>query len=143
MQDATPSGALPGSKYYLNRQVLSKIRKLKDENKNYIYQRPSEGLPATIWDFPYELNDILPDKNTTGVNKPLVGFGNLKLAAILGDKQQIRTKLLTEATITDTDGETEINLAQQDMVALRLEERVGYVVALPKAFTVLVTGDAS
>jgi len=67
----------------------------------------------------------------------------LKLAAYFGDKQQIRAKLLDQATITDADGSTTINLAQQDMIALRLEERVGYVLALPSAVTVLRTGTSS
>jgi hypothetical protein len=49
----------------------------------------------------------------------------------------MRTKLLDQATLTDSDGQTEINLAEQDMLALRIVERVGYVVALPAALTVL------
>jgi hypothetical protein len=44
---------------------------------------------------------------------------------------------LEEATITDTDDSTVINLAEQDMIALRIVERVGYVVALASAATVL------
>jgi hypothetical protein len=64
-------------------------------------------------------------------------FANLKKAAIFGDKQQLRVKLLEEATITDTDDSTVINLAEQDMIALRIVERVGYVVALASAATVL------
>ena len=142
--DATPTGALAGAKFYLNRQALSVIRKLKSSTAGeYIFQRPGNGLPGTIWDYPYELSDAFPDNTTTGVNKPLIAFGNLKLAAILGDKQQIRVKLLDQATVTDGDGETTLNLAEQDMVALRLEERVGYVLALPTAVSVLLTGDAS
>ena len=82
-------------------------------------------------------------RTLTGADKPFVVFGNLKLAAIFGDKQQIRAKLLDQATITDGDGETTINLAEQDMIALRLEERVGYVMGLPSAVVVLKTGAAS
>jgi len=48
--------------------------------------------------------------------------------------------MLDQATITDTDGETAINLAEQDMVALRFVERVGYVLALPEGISVLKTG---
>lgn len=137
MQDATPSGALNGSKYYFHRSVLSVIRKLKDANGNYIYQAPANGLPGTIWNFPYETSDAFPAVSTVTTNTPYVLFGNLQRAAILGDKQQLQVKLLTEATITDTDGSTQINLAEQDMQALRVVERVGYVLALPKAMTVL------
>jgi HK97 family phage major capsid protein len=144
MIDKTPAGALPGSKFYLHRSVMSVIRKLKDDNDQYIYQRPSEGMPGTIWDYPYELVEAMPDKAAGATHqKGMIVFGNLKVACIFGDKQQIRAKVLDQATITDGDGETVINLAEQDMVALRLEERVGYVLALPKALTVLKTGTSS
>lgn len=146
MIDKTPAGALPGAKFYMHRTILSQIRKLKDPvTGQYIYQRPSEGLPGTIWNYPYELVEAMPSKTACGTtaNKGFIIFGNLKLAAYFGDKQQIRAKLLDQATITDADGSTTINLAQQDMIALRLEERVGYVLALPTAVTVLRTGASS
>lgn len=137
MIDATPSGALPGAKFYLNRTVLSVIRKLKDLDGNYIYQQPGMGLPATIWDYPYELSDAFPLAADVVPGSPYILFGNLKQGCIFGDKQQIRAKLLDQATITDTDDQTTINLGEQDMVALRIVERVGFLVALPKALTVL------
>lgn len=149
MQDATPSGILPGSKYYMHRTIFSYLRKLRTDAISASDGKGAFLLPLTksgledILGYPIELVDAMPDKTTTGVNKPFVLFGNLKVAAIFGDKQQIRAKLLTEATITDGDGTTTLNLATQDMVALRLEERVGYVLALPTAVTVLQTGDAS
>lgn len=137
MIDKTPSGALAGAKFYFNRTVLSVIRKLKDNNGNYIYQNPGQGLPATIWNYPYETSDAFPTLASVKTGDQYVLFGNLKQGAVFGDKQQLRVKLLDQATITDTDGSTVINLAEQDMVALRIVERVGYVVALAAALTVL------
>lgn len=143
MQDATPSGAQDGAKYYLNRSWFSKIRKMKDSQGNYIYQAPSQGQPGTIWDKPYELSDAFPSVADTEVGDPFVLYGNLKQAAVFGDKQQLRVKLLDQATITDTDDSTIINLAEQDMVALRVVERVGYTVALAAAATVLKYAEES
>jgi HK97 family phage major capsid protein len=137
MIDATPSGALNGAKFYFHRTVLSIIRKLKDNDGNYIYQQPANGLPGTIWNYPYETSDAFPAAAEVTDGDQYVLFGNLKQGAVFGDKQQLRVKLLDQATITDTDGSTVINLAEQDMVALRIVERVGYVVALPTALTVL------
>jgi HK97 family phage major capsid protein len=142
MQDATPSGALAGSKYYMNRTILSVVRKLKTQDLAYVFQNPGQGLPAQIWDYPYELSDAFPEFSSVVAGSPYILFGNLKLGAIFGDKQQLRVKLLEEATITDTDDQTEINLAEQDCVALRIVERVGYVIALPTALTVLDCDDA-
>jgi len=149
MQDSCPSGALIGAKYYMHRHVLSYLRKLRadavsaSDGKGAFLLPPTKADLEDILGFPIELSDALPSKTLTGVNKPFVIFGNLKMAAIFGDKQQIRAKLLDQATITDGDGQTTINLAEQDMIALRLEERVGYVLALPTAVVVLKTGPAS
>jgi HK97 family phage major capsid protein len=137
MIDATPSGALAGSKFYMNRTVFSVIRKLKDLNGDYIFQNPGNGVPGTIWNYPYELSDAFPGQADVEEGDNYILFGNLRMSCVFGDKQQLRVKLLDQATITDTDGQTIINLAEQDMVALRIVERVGYVLALPTALTVL------
>lgn len=137
MIDATPTGALAGAKFYFHRTVLSLLRKLKGSDGQYIYQAPANGLPGTIWNYPYETSDAFPALSTVTDGDQYILFGNLKQGAIFGDKQQLRVKLLDQATITDSDGSTVINLAEQDMVALRIVERVGYVVALPTALTVL------
>ncbi len=51
---------------------------------------------------------------------------------ILGIRQDMQYKLLTEAVIQDADsGDIVYNLAQQDMVALRVTFRVGFQVANP------------
>ena len=149
MQDECASGALAGAKYYMNRTIYSYLRKLRadavsaSDGKGMFLLPPNKKSIEDILDYPIELSDALPDKTLAGADKPFVIFGNLKLAAIFGDKQQIRAKLLDQATITDGDGQTTINLAEEDMIALRLEERVGYVLALPTAIVVLKTGASS
>lgn len=138
MIDKQPSGALAGSKFYMHRKTLTIIRKLKDVTSGqYIFQRPQDGQPGTIWDYPYELSDAFPEPTDVSTGEAYILFGNLQQAAVFGDKQQLRVKLLDQATITDTDDETVLNLAEQDMIALRIVQRVGYVLALPKAVTVL------
>ena len=47
----------------------------------------------------------------------------------------IRTKILTEASLTDSTGD-KINLAEHDMIALRAYKRVGYVPVLPDGIAV-------
>jgi HK97 family phage major capsid protein len=70
-------------------------------------------------------------------------FGDFKRGVAYGEKSGILFKNLDQATITDVDGETSINLAEQDMVAIRAVQRVGMKVTLPAAMRRLVTGDAS
>jgi hypothetical protein len=49
---------------------------------------------------------------------------------------------LDQASVYDADG-TLINLAERDMLALRVHKRVGYVPVLPDGIAVLSTGAAS
>ena len=143
MVDETPTGALSGSKFYMHRSVFSVIRTLKASTAGtYLVQSPTDGAPATIWGYPVELSDALPTVKDTGNDQPFVMFGNLSVAAIFGDKQQLRVKMLDQATVRNSDDDADLNLAQQDMVAIRIVERVGYVLALPTAVTVLKTVSA-
>lgn len=140
--DATPSGALDGAKFYMHRSVFSKIRALREgasADGAYLVQQPTASEPASLWGYPIVTSDAFPLVSETGEDQPFVLFGNLKKAAIFGDKQQLRVKMLDQATIRNVADDANINLAQQDMVAVRIVERVGYVLALPEAVTVLKT----
>lgn len=144
--DATPTGALAGSKFYMSRTVYSTLRKLREDAVAggdgmgaFLIQNPVAGEPATIWGYSIEVSDAFPALSVTGNSKPFILFGNLKRAAIFGDKQQLRVKMLDQATIRNVADDADINLAAQDMVAIRIVERVGYVLALPSAVSVLKT----
>jgi HK97 family phage major capsid protein len=137
--DATPSSFLAGSKFAMNRAARSVIRLMKDENENFIFSPATAGNPSTVLGYEVEEVDVLPDLSTTGNSKPIAAFGNFKTAGVVATKGGLQVKQLTEATITDTDGETNLNLAQQDMTALRFVERVGFLLQQPKAVSVLKT----
>jgi HK97 family phage major capsid protein len=149
MIDAIPTSALTGAKFYMNRTALSVIRKLRENGTTgaYIYQNPGQGLPATIWNYPVEISDAFPAVGDVLAGEAFVLFGNLKKTCVFGDKQQIRIKMLDQATITDTDDESDnngdLNLAEQDMTALRFVERVGYVCGLPGSLVKLIAGQES
>jgi HK97 family phage major capsid protein len=137
--DATPSSFIQGSKWAMNRLALSVIRMMKDTTGNFLFTPASAGNPATVLGYEVEPVDTLPDLTTNGISKPVLAFGNFKIAGTVATKGDLKVTQLTEATIHDVDGSTALNLAEQDMTALRFVERVGFLLKQPKAVTVLKT----
>jgi len=137
MKKGMPAAARRNGTYIFNPDTEILLQQLKDNQGRYILQQPTDNAPGKIWGRPYELSDALPTPDEVQDGDPWIIFGDLKKSCILGDKQQIRVKILEEATITDTDSLTPINLAEQDMIAMRVVERVGYVCVLPEGISVL------
>lgn len=137
--DATPSVFARNGRFAMNRLARSVVRLMKDDNNNFIFSPATAGNPATVLGYEVEEVDILPDLTTTGNDKPILAFGDFKTAGTVATKGALAVKQLTEATITDVDGETALNLAEQDMTALRFVERVGFLLKQPKAVSVLKT----
>lgn len=143
MQDATPQGALRNGKYYMHRSIMSIVRKLKDSDGAYIYQRPAEGGPATIWGKPVVEVEVMPTSSDTAANTPFVLFGDMKKAAIFGYKGTIRAEMFNAGVVRNVADDGDINLITSDRRAVRFIERVGYVTVLENAMTKLVTAAAS
>lgn len=143
--DATPQGGLVNGKFYMHRSIRSIVRKLKDADGAYIYQRPSETGPATIWGYPVVEVEVFPTSADSAADTPFVLFGNLRKAAWVGVKSNGLSMMLSnQATVGGSvEGEGDINLFEQDMTALRIVERIGYVAVLPLAVTKLTTGPVS
>lgn len=81
-----------------------------------------DGLPIS-----YPMRGLWPTAGAAGTNvRAIVGdFDEF----VVGVRQDITLKVLTEAVIQDNTGAIIYNLAQQDMTALRLTFRVGWQVA--------------
>lgn len=75
----------------------------------------------------YPMRGLWP-ANTTGLAEGIAGdFGQL----VLGVRQDMTFKILDQAIIQDASGNIVYNLAQQDMVALRVVFRAGWQVSNP------------
>lgn len=142
MINAAPASIKKTGKFYLSSSVLAVIQKVKDTTGRYIWGGPTGDTPGTIWGRPYEIIDAMDAVGDVATGEAFIIFTDLRKTAMFFDKKQIRVKQLTEATITDVDNSTVLNLAQQDMSALRFVERVGYVLALPKGVVVLVVSSS-
>jgi len=160
MTIATPEGAVAGAKFYMHRQVWAAICARRadavaenDTKGNYLIQQPTQGSPGSIWGFPVVLVEAMPSLTDLGYtldeisgdcdpDLPFLIFGNLQKCVAYGDKQGLRVKVLDQASVYD-DNDNLINLAERDMIALRVHKRVGYVIILPGGICVLSTGAAS
>ncbi|APT75053.1 hypothetical protein LN42_00565 [Marinitoga sp. 1137] len=125
---AVPSKIEKNSVFIMHRTILTKIKTLKDGNGNYIFDPTSK----TIWGYPVITVDAMPALADTAVDKAFVIFGDINYL-YLGDKRQISVKLADQASIGTT------NLFEQDMLALKVTERVALGVAMPNAFAILKT----
>jgi HK97 family phage major capsid protein len=84
------------------------------------------ALPSDIPTVNYALAGLWP----TGVNAAELVAGDFT-KLVVGVRQDMTYKLITEGVITDNTGAIIYNLPQQDMVALRLVFRAGYAVSNP------------
>lgn len=143
MQDATPAAANSRAKYYMNRSIRSLVRKLKDENGQYIYSAPNGTDPAMLWDKPIVEVEVLPTKAQTAASKVFALYGDLKRACIFGYKGAIAAKRFDAGVVRNVADNADINLITTDREAMRWTERVGYICVLPQAVTRIRTGAAS
>jgi len=160
---AIPSTAVPGAKYYMHRSVFAAICARRsdavsanDVKGNYLVQQPLNGAPGSLWGYPVVLVEAMPSLTDLGYGDgdftelggdadpdlPFIIFGNLKKCVIYGDKKGIRLQVLDQASVYD-DNDNLINLAERDMIALRVHKRVGFLVVLPEGICVLSTGASS
>lgn len=109
--------------------LMAKLRGVRSAvEKLPIFKRDMQsGSQYTIDGVPIEF----PDNGSVDATAALMFAGDFK-KLVWAMRQDITYKVLSEATIYDTDGTTPLyNLAQQDMVALRAVMRVGWAAPNP------------
>jgi len=79
-----PEAYRPGAEFYFNSTVVTKYRKLKATDNNYLWQDSiSAGAPATLHGYPVRTSDYMPGTVATGLYTG--AFANLKLGYIFAD----------------------------------------------------------
>jgi HK97 family phage major capsid protein len=134
--DAVTAGSEQDGKYYLNKNILTHIRKLKDTQGQYIWNAPANGAPGTIWGYPYETVPVMPGNGASAIDTSFVVFGNFKRCVMFGDRQALTIDLADQATVDST------SLWQYNLIALRFEERLDIEVALAGGIARLTTAHA-
>lgn len=126
LTDKLSTGAKVGARFYMHPTILSVVKKLKDANGQYIWQGPSQGQPASIWGYPYQLIEQLPSISQDGSGKTFIVFGNL-IYVMLGDRQQVQFAL------------SEHEKFSKIQTVLRCYERLAIKVAQPTGIARLKT----
>jgi HK97 family phage major capsid protein len=109
-----PNGAIG------NVTIKARLRSVRDTTGQTI------ALPADVPTPDYALAGLWP----TGLSAAELLVGDFS-KLVVGVRQDMTYKLITEGVITDNTGAIIYNLPQQDMVALRLVFRAAYAVANP------------
>lgn len=137
---AIPTSSAQGGKFYLSRSRYGGLLQAKDTQGRYLITPGTGGnglSGTTIWGPAYEVVEVLEEfgqRNT-------VIFGNLQYVALVV-KNGLQLTTLREGTVHDADGNA-VNLAEQDMTALRAVVRMAARCQFPAAFAKLTSGTVS
>ena len=131
-------------RWIMSLSVVNAFRKLRSvvgsDKQGFLFQGFGNQIPATMWDIPYDFSAIMPKtSDVSQAGKKFIGLVDYD-NVLHGDAMQYTMEISDQATVTDTDGTTLINLFQQNMVALKVWGLVDIQLANPsKAFCALET----
>lgn len=131
-------------RWIMSRSVLNTLRSERSvvgsDKQSFLLPGYGVDTPPTLWDHPYDTSAVMP-KTSDGsqTSKPFLGLVDWD-NVIFGDCKEYVLEVSDQATITDTDGSTLINLYQQNMVALKFWGLIDIKLSnASKAFGVLKT----
>lgn len=124
------TSAQANAKFYFHRSMIAHIHSLITTAGAPIFP----NAPNTVVGYPLVAAEVLPGVGsaayqTDGTTYAL--FGDLKKALLFGERGTLRMKLIDQGTVGSD------NLAEKDMVALRVIERIAVGVALPSAVCII------
>lgn len=101
---------LKNSTWIFHREAIRRIRKLKDQNGDYIWQRGLAGAPNTILERPYVISELAPSTFTTGQYVGIIGdFSKYWIATGLDMYIQRLVELYAENNQTGFIGRIEVD----------------------------------
>lgn len=115
--------------FVLSRRYRSRLRGLRDADGQLLYvPGVPNSSPDTVYGLPVSYGALRQAWNSPSNTANVEGLVLPSDSVVIGIRQDITYKMLTEATIHNADGTVAFNLAQQDMVALRATFRCGFQV---------------
>ena len=117
-----------GAKYIMHMTVLDMIKKLKDDNGNYIYRESNVAEPATLNGYGIIVSDAMPDASDSAASTAFIAFGNPK-HIMHGERVGLEFKIFDQT----------LDAVVYDRSFLRARTRQAFVTGIPAAFAVLKT----
>jgi HK97 family phage major capsid protein len=114
----------PSMRWAFSLSVLNALRRLRanvsTDKQGFLLEPVCGMVPATLWDIPFDTTAVMPKvsdgSQTSKKFLALVDYDNV----IYGDRMEYSMELSNEATITSSDGVTQIPLWQQNMVGIKI-----------------------
>lgn len=127
------AGARRAGIYVMHPDIEQYLWGMRDGDGTLVYRKPGEAAaPTTLWGRPVAFTEAMPNEFSDGVI-PAV-YGNFSYM-LNGQGRGITSTLLTEGKIKTTENHLdELNLATQDMKALRTTSRFDLKVGDLRAF---------
>jgi HK97 family phage major capsid protein len=126
---AVGENGLAGAYFIMHRKVFNYLKVKKDDDGQPIYMKPADGVPATIYGYPYIISDQMP--STDAVSTGFIVLGNPKYW-IMGERVAVDFRIFDQTSYT----------LLQDQVFFRFRVRAAFVGGVPAAFAVLKTAAA-
>jgi len=117
-----------GASFIMNPTILDQVRKLKDAQGNYIYQRPYEGSPGSLWGYPVISCSAMPTLTASAASTAFIVFGNPRYI-LHGDRIGMEFKIFDQTS----------QAVDYDQIFFRCRLRQAFVVGIPAAFSRLRT----
>jgi len=122
-------------RWIMSLSVLNNFRRLRSvvgsDKQGFLFEAFGGNQPATMWDIPFDTSAVMPkNSDVSQAGKDFLGLVDYN-NVIFGDNMEYRVEVSDQATITDTNGETLINLFQQNMVALKVWGTIDIQLANP------------
>lgn len=79
--------------------VQDVLKKLRNDQGDYIYASPAGNMPGTVWGYPVLLSDAMPDLSSSAASTGFIAFGNPKLL-LHGNRVGMEVRIFSETMDT-------------------------------------------